>query len=66
MNEGLLACSLPSAGDRNNIIFRVPRLNHKEQDKFKENAIKIKKKKILVKMKNNFCLVNVNKNNSDN
>ena len=47
MNEGLLACSLPSAGDRNNIIFRVSRLNHKEQDKFKENAIKIKKKKIF-------------------
>ena len=42
MNEGLLACSLPSAGDRSNIIFRVPRSNHKEWDKFKDNVIKKK------------------------
>ena len=34
------ACSLLSAGDRSNIILRVPRLNHKKQDKFKDNIIK--------------------------
>ena len=34
------ACSLPSAGDRSNIILGVPRSNHKEQDKFKDNIIK--------------------------
>ena len=34
------ACSLPSAGDRNNIILGVPRSNHKERDKFKDNVIK--------------------------
>ena len=34
------ACSLPSAGDRSNIILRVPRSNHKEQGKFKDNIIK--------------------------
>ena len=34
------ACSLPSAGDRSNIILRVPRSNHKEQAKFKDNIIK--------------------------
>ena len=33
-------CSLPSAGDRNNIILGVPRSNHKEQGKFKDNVIK--------------------------
>ena len=31
------ACSLPSAGDRSNIILGVPRSNHKEQGKFKDN-----------------------------
>ena len=31
------ACSLPSAGDRSNIILGVPRLNHKEQGKFKDS-----------------------------
>ena len=36
----LTACSLPSAGDRSNIILGVPRLNHKEQGKFKDNIIK--------------------------
>ena len=35
-----IACSLPSAGDRSNIIFEVSRLNHKEQTKFKDNIIK--------------------------
>ena len=35
------ACSLPSAGDRSNIILGVPRSNHKEQGKFKNNVIKI-------------------------
>ena len=35
-------CSLPSAGDHNNIILRVPRSNHKERGKFKDNVIKQK------------------------
>ena len=41
-NQNVLrdACSLPSAGDRSNIILRVPRSNHKEQDRFKDNIIK--------------------------
>ena len=34
------ACSLPSAGDCSNIILGVPRSNHKEQGKFKDNIIK--------------------------
>ena len=34
------ACSLPSAGDRSNIFLGVPRSNHKEQGKFKDNIIK--------------------------
>ena len=34
------ACSLPSAGDRSNIIFGVPKSNYKEQGKFKDNIIK--------------------------
>ena len=38
------ACSLPSVGDRSNIILEVPRSNHKEQGKFKDNVIKKKKK----------------------
>ena len=37
---GVTACSLPSAGDRSNIILGVPRSNHKEQGKFKDNIIK--------------------------
>ena len=57
------ACSLLSAGDRSNIILGVSRSNHEEQGKFKDNVIK---KKPLVKMRNNFCLVIVNKNNNDN
>ena len=36
----LSACSLPSARDRSNIILEVPRSNHKEQGKFKDNIIK--------------------------
>ena len=36
----IVACSLLSARDRSNIILRVPRSNHKEQSKFKENIIK--------------------------
>ena len=36
------ACSLPSSGDRSNIILGVPRSNHKEQDRFKDNIIKQK------------------------
>ena len=36
------ACSLPSAGDRSNIILRVPKSNHKEHDRFKDNIIKQK------------------------
>ena len=39
------AWSLPSAGDRSNIILRIPRSNHRERDKFKDNVIKKKKKK---------------------
>ena len=41
-NQNVLrdACSLPSAGDSNNIILGVPRSNHKEQDRFKDNIIK--------------------------
>ena len=35
-----LACSLPSVRDRSNIILGVPRSNHKEQGKFKNNIIK--------------------------
>ena len=38
------ACSFPSAGDHNNIILGVPRSNHKERDKLKDNVIKKKKK----------------------
>ena len=34
------ACSLPSAGDRSNIILGVPRSNHKEQGRFRDNIIK--------------------------
>ena len=52
------AYSLPSARDHNNIILGVPRSNHKECGKFKDNVIinnkKKKKKTHLVKMKNNF------------
>ena len=55
LNQKACACSLPSAGDRSNIILGVLRLNHQERGKFKENVIK--KKKTLVKMKNNFFLV---------
>ena len=36
----VIACSLPSAGDCSNIILRVPRSNHKEQGKFKDNILK--------------------------
>ena len=39
-NSTKIACSLPSAGDRSNIILEVPRSNHKEQGKFKDNIIK--------------------------
>ena len=34
-----VACSLLSAGDYSNIILGVLRLNHKEQNKFKDNII---------------------------
>ena len=61
-NGAKIACSLPSAGDRSNIILKVPRSNHMEWGKFKDNVIK----KLLVKMKNNFFLVIANKNNNDN
>ena len=59
----LLACSLPSAGDRSNIILGVPRSNHKERGKFKENVIK---KNNLGEEEKYFCLVIVNKNNNKN
>ena len=36
------ACSLPSVGDCSNIILGVPKLNHKERGKFKDNVIKKK------------------------
>ena len=39
-NGTKIACSLPSTGDRSNIILGVPRSNHKEQGKFKDNIIK--------------------------
>ena len=39
-NGAKIACSLPSVGDRSNIILRIPRSNHKEQGKFKDNVIK--------------------------
>ena len=45
------ACSLPSAGDRSNIILGVPRSNHKERGKFKDNV----KKTIWVKNKSTFA-----------
>ena len=35
-----IACLLPSVGDRSNIILGVPRSNHKERGKFKDNVIK--------------------------
>ena len=35
-----VACSLPSAGDGSNIIFGVPRSNHKEWGKSKDNINK--------------------------
>ena len=38
-NDAKIACSLPSAGDCSNIILGVPRSNHKEQDRFKDNII---------------------------
>ena len=38
-NGAKIVCSLPSVGDRSNIILKVPRSNHKEQDKFKDNII---------------------------
>ena len=37
-----VACSLSSAGDRSNIILEVPKSNHKERGKFKDNIIKAK------------------------
>ena len=40
IEEEGVACSLLSAGNRSNIILRVLRPNHKEQDKFKDNIIK--------------------------
>ena len=39
-NGAKIVCSLPSVGDRSNIILGVPRSNHKEQDRFKDNIIK--------------------------
>ena len=58
------ACSLPSAGDRSNIILRVPRSNHKERGKLKNNVIK--KKNNLGEEEKYFSLVIVNKNNNKN
>ena len=57
------ACSLPSVGDRSNIIFGVSRSNHKERGKFKDNVIK---KNNLDEEEKYFCLVIVNKNNNKN
>ena len=48
----VIACSLPSAGDCSNIILGVPRSNHKEWGKFKDNVIK---KTIWVKKKSTFA-----------
>ena len=47
-----IACSLPSAGNCSNIILGVPRSNHKEWGKFKDNVIK---KTIWVKKKSTFA-----------
>ena len=58
------ACSLPSAGDCSNIILGVPKSNHKERGKFKDNVIK--KKKNLGEEEKYFCLVIFNKNNNKN
>ena len=58
------ACSLPSVGDRSNIILRVPRSNHKERGKLKNNVIK--KKNNLGEEEKYFSLVIVNKNNNKN
>ena len=58
------ACSLPSAGDCKNTILEVPRSNHKERGKFKDNVIK--KKKNLGEEEKYFCLVIFNKNNNKN
>ena len=58
------ACSLLSAGDRSNIILRVPRSNHKKQGKFKNNVII--KKNNLGEEEKYFCFVIVNKNNNKN
>ena len=58
-----LACSLPSAGDRSNIILGIPRSNHKERGKFKDNVIK---KNNLGEEEKYFFLVIVNKNNNKN
>ena len=57
------ACSLPSAGDCKNTILEVPRSNHKERGKFKDNVIK---KKNLGEEEKYFCLVIFNKNNNKN
>ena len=56
LNDLVTACSLPSAGDRSNIILEVPRLNYKEQGKFKNNVIE----------KKTFGEEIVNNNNNDN
>ena len=39
-NGAKIACSPLRAGNRSNIILGVPRSNHKEQDRFKDNIIK--------------------------
>lgn len=42
-NGAKIACSILSAADRSNIIFRVSMLYNKEQGEFKDNVIKKKK-----------------------
>ena len=56
-------CSLPSVGDRSNIILEVLRSNYKERGKFKDNVIK---KNNLGEEEKYFYLVIVNKNNNKN
>ena len=62
-NGTKIACSLPSVGDHSNIILGVPRSNHKERGKFKNNVIK---KNNLGEEEKYFRLVIVNKNNNNN
>ena len=43
VKQNTIACLLPSAEDRSNIILGVSRSNNKERGRFKDNVIKKKK-----------------------